>query len=195
MKSILTLKFIVVGFFSFTNSIYSQVDTFINSLPTLSPNSNYRDLDYEAYQTSQAFSFPDLVCAEWDETNMDYYDYGEKKSTDFYGDVIQCIGKYQLATNIYTLLVRTNSGYPESYSLINILKTGNNYTPVAELEVYLEVSGTSTFYSITGSKIKVHYISEINGLGTTYSINSAGNFVLDSLTEFDENNYQGIFTY
>lgn len=194
MKNII-LKFIVVGFFSFTNSIYGQVDTFINSLPTLSPHSNYRDFDYESYQKSQAFPFLDSICAEWDETDIDFYDYGEKSSRKFYGHFIECLAKYQLATNIYTLLVRTNSGYPESYALINILKNGNIYTPVARLEVYLSGGGIGAFYSINNNKIKVHYMSEIDGLGATYSINSAGNFVLDSSTEFDENNYQGIFTY
>ncbi|WP_152287865.1 hypothetical protein [Flavicella marina] len=194
MKNILVALLLT---YSFCLKAQTPLENFLNNLSELPKHSEYTNFDRELYENFTGFSVKPYS-SELSSGNYFYIGYmGKERSMDIGAINDIYLGKYSLTPSIFTILIKyVPEGFVgTTFTLLNIKKEKNTFIQVSELEV--AYTGTNEFvdFYFLNNKIKVLYATESLGKGITYIINDNGEFIIESSQEFDEANYQGIFSY
>jgi len=193
MKKIVIIILLLVSNWGFSQQI--EINDFINNLPELKiPTENYHHFDYEYFYSLKEYSFPEKVSKQWNGTIINYISYDTDKEFEFHTTIYNCIGKYNLRKDVTTIIIKTNTGKPESFSLINLIESNGKLTPISILEILGELDA-SIYFSIDKTQIKIYNLAEISALGVLVNINSNGKFIIESTKLFEENDWDGILKY
>jgi hypothetical protein len=192
MKKIIIILLLISNF-GFCQQ--NEITDFINNLPELIiPTDNYHLFEYEYFYNLNEYSLPEKVSNQWNGTLINYISYNKDEETEFYSTIFNCIGKYNLRADLKTIIIKTHTGTPESFYLINLVEDGGKLKPISKLEILGE-SDASVYFSIDKNQIKIYNLTELSALGVLVSINSNGKFIIESTELFEENDWDGILKY
>ncbi len=155
---------------------------------------NYIYPNYDIYNGHSIKSFS----LGLDGTPIKFYSRGKVANRYFYENEDIILKKYDINPNIKTILIRTNLGYPERLSLLNLKKENGKYIPVADLSACTMGGGEHQRFYFNNIKnwVIYNYSNDIDyALGVAYKIDNAGNFIEVHRQEFNELNFEDIFKY
>lgn len=177
------------------NLIYSQTKTkdFIQNLNTLDLHSNYMEFSY--VDNYPAVDLPVDVSNDWNNSEIKLYDYEGVTNYSFKTTGLKCIGKYNLNTNAVSLLFRSDNNIPEYFVILNVFVNGDNYTPTSFIDVDAELGGGDISFAFEGSKIKLYYGGESDGIACKFSIKDNAEMEMEEKKEFDQDHLEDFFEY